>query len=98
MDNRLGVRENNTISLKDGRILAYAEYGDPKGKPLFFFHGWPSSRFQGSVTHKATAMDLKIYTDDWGFPLNKIKSEILLWYGEKDKNVSINMGKHYAFQ
>lgn len=33
-----------TITLKDGRRLSYAQYGDPEGKPLFFFHGWPSSR------------------------------------------------------
>ena len=35
---------DNTISLKDGRTLAYAEYGDPDGKPVFFFHGTPGSR------------------------------------------------------
>jgi pimeloyl-ACP methyl ester carboxylesterase len=33
----------STITLKDGRTLAYAEYGDPGGKPLFFFHGIPGS-------------------------------------------------------
>ena len=36
-------RTDNTIQLKDGRTLGYAEYGDPKGKPIFFFHGWPGS-------------------------------------------------------
>ena len=34
-----------SISLEDGRTLAYAEYGDPYGKPVFFFHGTPGSRF-----------------------------------------------------
>jgi len=34
-----------TITLTDGRILAYAGYGDPQGKPIFFFHGTPGSRF-----------------------------------------------------
>ncbi|MBN2083751.1 MAG: alpha/beta hydrolase [Anaerolineales bacterium] len=33
-----------TIQLPDGRILAYAEYGDPGGKPVFLFHGVPGSR------------------------------------------------------
>ncbi len=32
------------ITLRDGRQLAYAEYGDPQGKPIFFFHGTPGSR------------------------------------------------------
>jgi pimeloyl-ACP methyl ester carboxylesterase len=33
-----------TLRLKDGRKLGYAEYGDPAGEPLFFFQGTPSSR------------------------------------------------------
>ncbi len=32
------------IPLRDGRRLAYAEYGLPDGKPAFFFHGIPGSR------------------------------------------------------
>jgi pimeloyl-ACP methyl ester carboxylesterase len=35
-----------TFQLPDGRTLGYAEYGDPHGKPLFYFHGWPSSRVE----------------------------------------------------
>jgi len=34
----------STITLSDSRILGYAEYGDPSGKPVFFFHGIPGSR------------------------------------------------------
>lgn len=34
----------STIILHDGRTLGYAEYGDPSGKPVFFFHGVPGSR------------------------------------------------------
>jgi pimeloyl-ACP methyl ester carboxylesterase len=32
------------IKLLDGRELAYAEYGDPRGTPVFLFHGAPGSR------------------------------------------------------
>jgi pimeloyl-ACP methyl ester carboxylesterase len=32
------------IQLRGGRKLAYAEYGDLEGKPVFFFHGFPGSR------------------------------------------------------
>lgn len=42
-----------TIVLKDGRTLAFAQYGDPEGKPVFFFHGWPGSRFSGKETDVA---------------------------------------------
>ncbi len=37
---------DKVISLRDGRRLGYAEYGDPDGKPVFFFHGLPGSRRQ----------------------------------------------------
>jgi pimeloyl-ACP methyl ester carboxylesterase len=30
--------------LADGRVLTYEEYGDPGGRPVFFFHGTPGSR------------------------------------------------------
>ncbi len=33
-----------TIRLRDGRLLGYAEYGDPHGLPVFGFHGTPGSR------------------------------------------------------
>lgn len=34
------------LTLKDGRTLAYAEWGDPEGKPVFHFHGSSSSRLE----------------------------------------------------
>lgn len=33
-----------SVRAADGRRLAYAEYGDPSGRPVFFFQGTPSSR------------------------------------------------------
>jgi hypothetical protein len=30
-----------TIQLRDGRRLGYAEWGDPSGQPLLYFHGFP---------------------------------------------------------
>lgn len=45
--------ENNIVKLRNGRILGFAEYGNPDGKPLFFFHGWPGSRFSGKETDEA---------------------------------------------
>jgi pimeloyl-ACP methyl ester carboxylesterase len=37
---------DSVLSLRDGRALGYAEYGDLSGKPVFFFHGLPGSRRQ----------------------------------------------------
>ncbi len=38
-----------TIQLSDGRTLAYLESGDPNGRPVFYFHGWPGSRLEGQI-------------------------------------------------
>ena len=37
-------RLHQAISLPDGRTLGFAEYGDPSGRPVFFFPGTPSGR------------------------------------------------------
>jgi pimeloyl-ACP methyl ester carboxylesterase len=34
------------FTLSDGRKLSYALYGPPDGKPVFYFHGTPSSRLE----------------------------------------------------
>lgn len=39
-------RTHQTITLKDNRTLAYADYGYPAGKPVFHFHGSSSSRLE----------------------------------------------------
>ena len=35
---------DSSIQLADGRTLAYAEWGGLGGRPVFYFHGMPSSR------------------------------------------------------
>ncbi len=35
-----------TIRLSHGRLLGYAEYGDPRGAPVLTLHGLPGSRYQ----------------------------------------------------
>jgi pimeloyl-ACP methyl ester carboxylesterase len=40
---------DSIFTLSTGRKAAFAEYGDPQGVPLFYFHGWPSSRLQGGL-------------------------------------------------
>lgn len=38
--------DSQTLALPDHRTLGYAEYGDPNGRPLLYFHGFPSSRLE----------------------------------------------------
>ena len=38
---------NQTITLDDGRRLGFARYGNPSGRPVFYFTGGNSSRLEG---------------------------------------------------
>jgi len=44
---------SDQISLGDGRTLAYSEYGDPRGLPILYFHGSPSSRLEAGLVEPA---------------------------------------------
>lgn len=53
------------VTLRDGRRLAYAEYGDPCGAPVFYFHGWPGSRLEAALAHQeAERHGLRIIAPD----------------------------------
>ncbi len=53
------------IQLSDGRILGYSLYGDPHGSPVFYFHGWPSSRLSGvRLDQSAKTLGIKIISVD----------------------------------
>ncbi|MDQ6808919.1 MAG: alpha/beta hydrolase, partial [Verrucomicrobiota bacterium] len=41
------------ISLAGGGCVAVQEYGGADGVPVFFFHGWPSSRTMAELTDDA---------------------------------------------
>ena len=45
--------ETKYYTLKDGRTLAYCEFGDPKGIPVFHAHGGPGSRIEGTIFDEA---------------------------------------------
>jgi alpha-beta hydrolase superfamily lysophospholipase len=51
--------------LADGRLLGYAEYGDPSGKPIFHFHGWLSSRLEfGPIHDVAQSLGTRVISID----------------------------------
>ncbi|EGY16762.1 hydrolase [Verticillium dahliae VdLs.17] len=45
------VGEETGLLLSDGRILSYAEYGEPSGAPVLFFHGFPGSHKEAALWH-----------------------------------------------
>ena len=54
-----------TMTLANGRILCFEEFGDPNGKPLFFFHGTPNSRLLRHPDDSLTAsLGIRLITID----------------------------------
>lgn len=74
----MSIKTENTIKLRDGRTLGYAEYGDPNGKPVLHFHGFPSSRYEGCCNTQdeiATRLHARvIVVERPGFGLSDFKS------------------------
>lgn len=55
----------STLDLPDGRKLAWHGFGDPEGRPLYFFHGFPSSRLLAALVHEqAAAAGIQIIAPD----------------------------------
>jgi len=66
---------DQTIKLVDGRTLGYAEFGDPSGIPVLFFHGFPASRLEGiALDTPARAVGVRLIAPDRpGFGLSDPK-------------------------
>lgn len=55
------MQTENSICLFDGRTLGYAEYGDPNGFPVFYFHGGQESRLSGRfMDHMARQLHIRL--------------------------------------
>lgn len=53
------------LELSSGHRIAWEESGDPKGCPVFFFHGWPASRLQGAgFSVEARELGVRIISPD----------------------------------
>jgi pimeloyl-ACP methyl ester carboxylesterase len=58
-------RESNITTLRDGRRLAYSEYGDPKGMPVIYCHGFPGSRLEALlIDQQACEYNLRVIAPD----------------------------------
>jgi pimeloyl-ACP methyl ester carboxylesterase len=54
-----------SVTMPDGRELAYEEYGDPGGDPVLSFHGGLSSRLDAAPAHGAArALGIRLISPD----------------------------------
>jgi pimeloyl-ACP methyl ester carboxylesterase len=56
--------KDECLTLSDGRDLAYAEYGDLHGKPVFFFNGTPGSRMFHPSEEITTRLGVRLICTD----------------------------------
>jgi pimeloyl-ACP methyl ester carboxylesterase len=59
--------DNNQLSLTlpDGRLISYADWGDPDGKPVIYCHGFPASRLEaGLADGPARTLGIRLLTPD----------------------------------
>jgi pimeloyl-ACP methyl ester carboxylesterase len=59
--------DTKQLRLSDGRLLGYTEFGDPGGRPLFYFHGFPGSRLDWllfDVDDSAADLGIRIVAAD----------------------------------
>ena len=80
--------DNNSLSLelKDGRQLGFAEYGDPDGQPIFYFHGLPGSRLEAGHLHEVAATNnirlIGLDRPGMGLSSAEPKRSILSWVAD----------------
>lgn len=77
------MQQQQSVKLMDGRQLGFAEYGDPNGVPIFYFHGTPGSRLEAGRFHEMAVYSQcrLIGIDRPGMGLSSIdkKRNILSW-------------------
>jgi pimeloyl-ACP methyl ester carboxylesterase len=90
-------KQNQEISLNDGRTLGFAEYGSENGEPIFYFSGGNSSRIEGAWFEKeAIKRNIRLIAPDRpGFGLSSFQKnrELIDWSNdviELADNLSIN--------
>ena len=65
LENPPPAEEPNFWEHSPGKLLAWNEYGDPEGRPVFYYHGWPSSRYQARLAHHlASGRKLRLISMD----------------------------------
>ncbi|HTN32373.1 MAG TPA: alpha/beta hydrolase [Marinobacter sp.] len=59
------AKADHSLTLADGRKLAYTDLGDPQGYPIIFGHGMPGCRLEGHFFHsQAKRHGFRIITPD----------------------------------
>ncbi len=88
-DSAIRTATGKTLTLRDGRTLGYAEYGDPRGTPVFLCHGTPGSRLDRHPDETiATSLGVRLIVPDRpGYGLSSFQTgrSLLDWPADLDQ-------------
>jgi pimeloyl-ACP methyl ester carboxylesterase len=73
----MDISEQSRLTLRDGRVIGFCEVGDPEGKSVFYFHGFPGSRLEVKwIKRAAEQLHLRIIgIDRPGYGLSDFKPD-----------------------
>jgi pimeloyl-ACP methyl ester carboxylesterase len=61
------ARANQILTLKDGRRLGFAQFGAAGAYPVFYFHGWPGSRYEAGFFDVSGVQMIGVDRPGYGF-------------------------------
>lgn len=68
-----------TMKLKDGRRLGFAQFGAENAFPVFYFHGWPGSRLEAGFFNVAGVQLIGVDRPGYGLSDPKRKRKLSDW-------------------
>jgi pimeloyl-ACP methyl ester carboxylesterase len=77
--------KDHQITLQTRRIIGFAEFGSPEGFPIFYFHGFPSSRLDWQLVnreHLLKELNIRIIAPDrpgYGLSQFQLERKIVDW-------------------
>jgi pimeloyl-ACP methyl ester carboxylesterase len=85
-------RHRRVLQLPDGRHLGYAEWGDPAGRPVCYFHGFPQSRLEPAFADEsASQLGVRLIAFDRpGYGLSDYKAGRTILDWPEDVSVAAN--------
>lgn len=73
------ARANQTLTLKDGRSLGFAQFGPDAAPPVFYFHGWPGSRLEAGFFDVPGAQMIGVDRPGYGLSSDHAKRRLIDW-------------------
>ena len=76
------ARSMQTLKLKSGRRLGFAQFGPEAAFPVFYFHGWPGSRLEAGFFNVPGVQMIGVDRPGYGLSDAQPKRRLVDWPGD----------------